>query len=148
MISLAHKWRDLYPTGLPIFAKVIGCGTLDDLNTPIYTIPKNFIGIPSNISPQVSGLLNILRSSTMIGYKWYQDVFVSRDMLQQDCHNPCWKEKFIDGMPPIFAHKVKQVLMNTTDSLNYDNLIDVHEIYTIKYSHIYIFSLTFMLFCD
>ena len=25
--------------------------------------------------------------------------------------------------------------------------IDVHEIYTIKYSHIYIFSLTFMLFC-
>ena len=27
-------------------------------------------------------------------------------------------------------------------------LLDVHEIYTIKYSHIYIFSLTFMLFCD
>ena len=25
---------------------------------------------------------------------------------------------------------------------------DVHEIYTIKYSHIYIFNLTFMLFCD
>ena len=25
---------------------------------------------------------------------------------------------------------------------------DVHEIYTIKYSHIYVFSLTFMLFCD
>ena len=26
--------------------------------------------------------------------------------------------------------------------------IDVHEIYTIKYLHIYIFSLTFMLFFD
>ena len=25
---------------------------------------------------------------------------------------------------------------------------DVHEIYTIKYPHIYIFSFTFMLFCD
>ena len=25
---------------------------------------------------------------------------------------------------------------------------NVHEIYAIKYSHIYIFSLTFMLFCD
>ena len=25
---------------------------------------------------------------------------------------------------------------------------DVHEIYTIKYSYIYIFGLTFMLFCD
>ena len=58
----------------------------------------------------------------MIGYKWYQDVFVSRVMLQKDCHKPCWKEKFIDGLPPIFAHKVKQVLMSTNDSLNYDNL--------------------------
>ena len=28
------------------------------------------------------------------------------------------------------------------------DMSDVHEIYTIKYSHIYIFSLTFMLFCD
>ena len=59
--STLHKWRDLYPTGLPIFAKhidysTLGCGTLDDLNTPIYTIPKYFISIPSNISPRVSGL--------------------------------------------------------------------------------------------
>ena len=27
-------------------------------------------------------------------------------------------------------------------------VLDVHEIYTINYSHIYIFSLTFMLFYD
>ena len=33
--STFHEWRDLYPTGLSIFAKHIGCGTLDDLNTPI-----------------------------------------------------------------------------------------------------------------
>ena len=90
--STLHKRRDLYPTELPIFAKhvgysTLGCGTFGNLNTPIYTIPKYFIGIPSNISPRVSGLLNILKNSTMIGYKWYQDV--SRDMLQQDCHKPC-----------------------------------------------------------
>ena len=106
--STLHEWRNLYPTGLPIFAKHIGYGTLDDLNTPIYTIPKYFVGLPSNISPQVSGLSNILRCSTMIDYKWYQDVFVSRVVLQKDCHKPCWKERFIDGLPPIFAHKVKQ----------------------------------------
>ena len=35
------------------------------------------------------------------------------------------------------------------DGTNFtSNVCDVHEIYTIKYSHIYIFSLTFMLFCD
>ena len=37
--STLHEWRDLYPTGLPIFTKHIGCGTL---NTPIYTISKYF----------------------------------------------------------------------------------------------------------
>ena len=60
--STLCEWRDLYPTSLPI-----------------YTILKYFVYTP-NISPRVSGLLNILRCSTMIGYKWYQDVFVSRDL--------------------------------------------------------------------
>ena len=58
----------------------------------------------------------------MIGYKWYQDV--SRDKLQQDCHKPCWKERFIDGLPPIFAYKVKQGLISANDSLNYDNIFN------------------------
>ena len=44
-------------------------------------------------------------------------------MLQHDCHKPCWKERFIDGLPPIFAQKVKQVLISANNSLNYDNLI-------------------------
>ena len=39
------------------------------------------------------------------------------------CHFPKWADSFLPSC-------------------------DVHEIYTIKYSHIYIFSLTFMLFCD
>ena len=74
--STLHEWRDLYPTGLPIFAKHIGCGILDDPNTPIYTILKHFVGAP-NISPRVSASLNNLRCFTMANYRWYQDVFVS-----------------------------------------------------------------------
>ena len=57
--STLHEWRDLYPTSLPIFDKHIGCGTLDDLNTPIYIIPKYFVGLSSNISPRVSGYIYI-----------------------------------------------------------------------------------------
>ena len=102
---------------MPIFATHIGCGILDDLNN---TILKYFVGTPS---PRVSGLLNILRCSTMTDYRWYQDVFVSWIMLRKDCHKPYWKERFIDGLPPIFAYKVKQVLIDKNDSLNYDNLI-------------------------
>ena len=32
------------------------------------------------------------------------------------------ERKFIDGLPPIFAHKVKQELMGKNDSIDYDNL--------------------------
>ena len=116
------RWWDSYPAGLPIFAKNIGCSILDDLNTPIYTIFKHFVGTPSNISPRVSDLLNILRGSTMTNFRWYQDVFISRVMLRKDCHKPYLKERFIAGLPPIFAHKVKQILMGKNDSINYDNL--------------------------
>ena len=43
-------------------------------------------------------------------------------MLRKDCHKPYWKERFIDDLPPIFAHKVKQMLMGKNDSIDYDNL--------------------------
>ena len=58
----------------------------------------------------------------MFDYRWYQDVFLSRVMLRKDCHKSYWKEKFIDGLSPIFAHKVKQELMDKNDSIDYDSL--------------------------
>ena len=58
----------------------------------------------------------------MSDYRWYQDAFTSRVMLWEDCHKSYWKEKFIDGLPPIFAHKVKQESMSKNDSIDYDNL--------------------------
>ena len=93
--------------GLPIFDESIGRSILDGVNTLIYTILKHFVGTPSNISSRVSDLLNNLRCPTMPDYRWYQDVFISRVMLRKDCHKLYWKERFIDSLPPIFAHKVK-----------------------------------------
>ena len=108
--------------GFPIFDESIGCGILDGVNTLIYTILKHFVGTPSNISSRVSDLLNNLRCPTMSDYRWYQDVFISKVMFRKDCHKPYWKERFIDGLPLIFAHKVKQMLMGKNDSIDYDNL--------------------------
>ena len=118
--------------GLPIFDESIGRGILDGVSTLIYTILKHFVGTPSNISFQVSDLLNNLRCPTMYDYRWYQDVFTSRVMLQKDCHKPYWKEKFIDGLPPIFAHKVKQELMGKNDFIDYDSLTYGDILSTIK----------------
>ena len=44
----------------------------------------------------------------------------------------------------VWLHPIRAIF----SSLHQKMKIDVHEIYIIKYSHIYIFSLTFMLFCD
>ena len=53
-------------------------------------------------------------------------------MFQKNCYKPYWKEKFIVGLPPIFALKVKQELMGKNDSINYDNLTYGDILSTIK----------------
>ena len=49
-------------------------------------------------------------------------MFSYRVMLQKDCLKLYWKEKFITGLPPIFAHKVKEELSNKNGTINYDDL--------------------------
>ena len=70
--------------GFPIFDESIGRGIPNGVNTLIYTILKHFVSTPSNISSQVSDLLNNLRCPTMFDYRWYQDVFLSRVILWKD----------------------------------------------------------------
>ena len=118
--------------GIPIFDERIGRGIFDGVNTLIYTVLKHFIGIPSNVSSRISDYLNNSRCPTMFDYIWYQDVFLFRVMLRKDCYKPYWKEKFIDGLPPIFAHKIKQELIGKNDSINYDNLTYGDILSTIK----------------
>jgi hypothetical protein len=109
--------------GFPIFNERVGMGEPDAVNTLIYTIIKHFIGTPSNITARISDVLNNLRCPTMSDYRWYQDVFHSRVMLKTDSDKPYWKEKFIDELPSLFAHKVKEELLNpTTGMIDYENL--------------------------
>ncbi|KAL4655043.1 hypothetical protein ACB092_01G422700 [Castanea dentata] len=108
--------------GMPIFYENINYGVPDGVNTLVYTILKHFVGTPSNISSRISDYLNNLRCPTMSDYIWYQDVFTSKVMLRKDSTKPYWKERFIDGLPPIFAHKVKNELIGKNDSIHFDNL--------------------------
>ncbi|KAL4611228.1 hypothetical protein ACB092_08G107800 [Castanea dentata] len=108
--------------GMPIFYDNINRGVPDGVNTLVYTILKHFVGTPSNISSRISNYLNNLRCPIMSDYRWYQDVFTSRVMLKKDYTKPYWKERFIDGLPPIFAHKVKNELIGKNDSIDFDNI--------------------------
>jgi hypothetical protein len=57
----------------------------------------------------------------MSDFRWYKDVFISRVMVREDSSAPFWKEKFINGLPSLFAHKIKQVLVNEDNIIEYDN---------------------------
>ena len=43
-------------------------------------------------------------------------------MLRDNCSSPFWKEKFINGLPSLFAHKIRETLSNTSGVIDYDNL--------------------------
>ena len=69
----------------------------------------------------------------MFDYRWYQDVFLSRFMVRFDSQKPYWKEKFIDGLPSLFAHKVKDELINiNTGLIDYENLTYGDLFFTVK----------------
>jgi hypothetical protein len=43
-------------------------------------------------------------------------------MLREDSNQLFWKEKFINGLSNLFAHKIKQVLVNENNIIDYDSL--------------------------
>ena len=53
-------------------------------------------------------------------------------MLREDSNKPYWKEKFIDGLPNLFAHKIRTVLSNSNGIIDYDTLKYGDIISTIK----------------
>ncbi|VVA38036.1 PREDICTED: LOW QUALITY PROTEIN, partial [Prunus dulcis] len=63
---------------------------------------------------------------------WYKDVFISRVMLRDDSNQPFWKEKFINGLPNLFAHKIRTTLNNEQGQIDWDNLTYGNIISTIN----------------
>jgi len=108
--------------GIPIFNEKVGLGDSDAVNTLFYTIIENFVGTPSHLTSRVYDQLSNLRCPTLSDFRWYKDVFLYRVMLRDDSNQPFWKEKFINVLPHLFAHKIKQVLVNENNVIEYDNL--------------------------
>ena len=80
----------------------------------------------------IHDLFSILRCPTLSDLRWYKDAFTSRVMLGNDSTKPFWKEKFINGLPNLFVHKIREVLSNPNGIIDYDNLIYVDIIITIQ----------------
>ncbi|KAI5339378.1 hypothetical protein L3X38_018650 [Prunus dulcis] len=118
--------------GLPMFGEQIGQGFEDGVNTLFYTIIEHFIGTPSNTTARIHDQLSNLRCPKLSDFRWYKDVFISRVMLRDDSNQPFWKEKFINGLPNLFAHKIRTTLNNEQGQIDWDNLTYGNIISTIN----------------
>ncbi|CAL8990427.1 unnamed protein product [Prunus brigantina] len=118
--------------GLPIFDEQIGQGIEDGVNTLFYTIIEHFIGTPSNTTSRIHDQLSNLRCPKLSDFRWYKDVFISRVMLTDDSNQLFWKEKFVNGLPNLFAHKIRTTLSNEQGHIDWNNLTYGNIISTIN----------------
>ena len=69
----------------------------------IFAITKHLIGDPVYFQERTSKILNNLRYPKLQDFKWYRDMFLVKVMPRPDCGSYYWKEKFISGLPTLFA---------------------------------------------
>ena len=48
-------------------------------------------------------------------FKWYKDMFITKYIPRDDCNNDYWKERFLSGLPPNFAEKVRSKIRDRCD---------------------------------
>ncbi|PIA27489.1 hypothetical protein AQUCO_07700041v1 [Aquilegia coerulea] len=89
----------------------------DAVYTLIQTIIKHFIGNTITANERGKDLLMNLKCPTLTHFRWYKDVFITKITNRHDGNNAFWKEKFISGLPILFAEKVKNRLKNKHDGI-------------------------------
>ncbi|GAV91620.1 hypothetical protein CFOL_v3_35012 [Cephalotus follicularis] len=67
--------------------------------TLIYNITKYFIGDPLYCKN--------LRCRKLQDFRWCNDTFMTKVLTTEYANQPHWKEKFIIGLPTLFAEKIK-----------------------------------------
>ncbi|KAG5628978.1 hypothetical protein H5410_000695 [Solanum commersonii] len=85
----------------------------DAVYTLVLTILEHFNGRFTNQYETVRSLLNGLRCRNLGEFKWYKDTYLSRVMELPENGLEHWKAKFIDGLPPLFAERIKKTLRNS-----------------------------------
>ena len=96
----------------------------DVVNILIFAITKHLIGDPIYFQERTSKILNNLRCLTLQDFKWYKDMFLVKVMTRHDCGSHYGKEKFISGLPTLFAEKVRQRIRNIYNGrIPYESLI-------------------------
>ncbi|KAG5620076.1 hypothetical protein H5410_005294 [Solanum commersonii] len=93
----------------------------DAVYTLVLTILEHFSGRFTNQYETIRSLLNGLRCRHLGEFRWYKDTYLSRVMELPENGLEFWKAKFIDGLPPLFAEKVKKTLRDPQGIIPYSN---------------------------
>ncbi|XP_070010111.1 uncharacterized protein [Nicotiana sylvestris] len=120
-------WWDNYLTQDRRFQIMHATKTEDDkiVQNSVYSLVMNIIehfsGRWSDNSETIWTMLQNLRCKTLTSFRCYKDVFLSRVMELPESNSTHWKSKFIDGLPPLFAERIRKVLRGTGMSIDYNN---------------------------
>lgn len=72
----------------------------------IHTIRMQIIENPKEEMASTNLILSNLRCTTLSDYHWYKDVFITNVLKRDDCNAHFWKERFIVGIPKLFAERI------------------------------------------
>uniref|UniRef100_A0A7N1A7L2 Peptidase A2 domain-containing protein n=1 Tax=Kalanchoe fedtschenkoi TaxID=63787 RepID=A0A7N1A7L2_KALFE len=86
----------------------------------VINIMEHFIGRVSDNNENIRTLLQNLRCKTLTNFRWYKDAFLNRVMELPECNSSHWKSKFIDGLPHLFAERVRKTLRKDMIAIPYD----------------------------
>ncbi|GAV89703.1 zf-CCHC domain-containing protein [Cephalotus follicularis] len=75
----------------------------DAVSTLIYNITQYFIGDPTYLKDRTADQLSNLKCRKLQDFRWYKDTFMTKVLTREDANQPYWKEKFITGLPTLFA---------------------------------------------
>ncbi|KAG5568232.1 hypothetical protein H5410_064752 [Solanum commersonii] len=95
--------------------------TQNTVYTLVLNIIEHFSGRWSDNSETIRTLLQNLRCKSLTSFRYYKDVFLCRVMELPECNSTHWKSKFIDGLPTLFAERVRKSLRGDDHSINYDD---------------------------
>uniref|UniRef100_A0A7N1A8C8 CCHC-type domain-containing protein n=1 Tax=Kalanchoe fedtschenkoi TaxID=63787 RepID=A0A7N1A8C8_KALFE len=88
--------------------------------TLVINIMEHFTGRVSDNNENIRTLLQNLRCKTLTNFRWYKDAFLNRVMELPECNSSHWKSKFIDGLPHLFAERVRKTLRKDMIAIPYD----------------------------
>ncbi|KAH0654226.1 hypothetical protein KY289_031904 [Solanum tuberosum] len=95
----------------------------DACATLLYHIAKHFIGEPKLFQDRSLQILSNLSCPNLDNFIHYRHAFLSKVMIRPDCNLDFWKERFISGLPPLFADKVRTKIQDRNNgNIPYGNL--------------------------